>query len=509
MTDPAENNLPETPMPDVAGVPLAPSPTVTPAEGAVAEPQADVPAIPPVVPVGGAAATAVAGVPDPRTAIWIRGLTKRFGDFTAVDAIDLDVRKGEIFGFLGPNGSGKTTTIRMLCASIAPTSGTARILGNDVVEDPEAVRRSIGYMSQKFALFEDLTVDENLRFYAGIYALPADVFAEKRRYVLEMADLVGREREMTANLSVGWKQRLALGCATIHEPELLFLDEPTSGVDPTARRQFWELLYELAEQGVTLFVTTHYMEEASHCGRLAFIYDGRIIATGSPQQIRAEHADDCILELEVDDVEGTLAWLDQAEGVVEAYLSGALLHANMGSATADCGAAFSARLKAAGFQVTHCERVEPTIEDVFVHLVSRQRALGLSHERPTPMPTGGSQGAVPTAPSAEAAIPIVSATVPVPGAPDSAFVIAPVPELATDAQAPAATDARVQEPQAEPTQVGPVNVDAKPDDERPVLVRTRSRQCTRHTAGGNDAADARLHEPARDSGTVSHRPESR
>ncbi len=324
------------------------------------------------------AATSPGASPRPDNAIEIRDLTKRFGDFTAVDAIDLDVRRGEIFGFLGPNGSGKTTTIRMLCASIMPSEGTARVLGHDILLDPEAVRRSIGYMSQKFALFEDMTVDENLRFYSGVYALPADVFAERRAYVLEMADLVGRERELTANLSVGWKQRLALGCATIHEPELLFLDEPTSGVDPTARRHFWELLYELAEQGVTLFVTTHYMDEASHCGRLAFLYDGRIIASGAPQQIRAEQAGDCILELEVDDVEGALAWLDRAEGVLEAYLSGALLHANMGEAPPDCALTVAARLRSAGFEVARCERVEPTIEDVFVHLVSKERASARS-----------------------------------------------------------------------------------------------------------------------------------
>ncbi len=307
------------------------------------------------------------------TAIEIRALTKRFGEFTAVDAIDLDVARGEVFGFLGPNGSGKTTTIRMLCASIAPTSGTARVLGHDILGDPEGVRRSIGYMSQKFALFEDLTVDENLRFYSGVYDLSPETFAERRRYILEMADLVGRERELTANLSVGWKQRLALGCATIHEPQLLFLDEPTSGVDPTARRQFWELLYELAEQQVTLFVTTHYMDEASHCDRLAFIYDGRIIASGSPQQIRAEQQHDCIVELEVEDVEGALAWLDQQDDVIEAYLSGALLHANMGAGDGDCMTSLRQRLGEAGFEPQLFERVEPTIEDVFVHLVARER----------------------------------------------------------------------------------------------------------------------------------------
>ncbi|MDO8963604.1 MAG: ABC transporter ATP-binding protein [Coriobacteriia bacterium] len=307
-------------------------------------------------------------------AIEVRGLTKRFGDFTAVDAIELSVPRGEIFGFLGPNGSGKTTTIRMLCGTIAPTSGSATILGFDAVAEPESVRRSIGYMSQKFALFEDLTVDENLRFYAGVYGIEGERFAARRRYVLEMADLVGREGELTANLSVGWKQRLALGCATIHEPELIFLDEPTSGVDPTARRQFWELLYELAESGVTLFVTTHYMDEATHCNRLAFIYRGRIIAVGSPQQIRAEHMTDEILELEVADVEGALAWMEASPRVTEAYLSGAQLHATVARGTDPCAVADD--LREAGFAVDRCEVVEPTVEDVFVHLVANERKGG-------------------------------------------------------------------------------------------------------------------------------------
>ncbi|MDO8915648.1 MAG: ABC transporter ATP-binding protein [Coriobacteriia bacterium] len=309
-------------------------------------------------------------------AIEVRGLTKRFGDFTAVDAVAFDVPRGEIFGFLGPNGSGKTTTIRMLCGTIGPSGGGATVLGHDVVADPESVRRSIGYMSQKFALFEDMTVDENLRFYAGVYGIEGERFTERRRYVLEMADLIGRERELTANLSVGWKQRLALGCATIHEPELLFLDEPTSGVDPTARRQFWELLYDLAETGVTLFVTTHYMDEATHCNRLAFIYNGRLIAIGSPQQIRDEHMTDQILEVEVGDIEGALAWLGGRADVREAYLSGAMLHVNVGERTDPC--ALADELRGGGFEVRRCEPVEATIEDVFVHLVSTQRREAVS-----------------------------------------------------------------------------------------------------------------------------------
>src|SRR5512137_187080 len=267
-----------------------------------------------------AAESGLSAEANPDAAISVRGLTKRFGDFVAVDGIDFDVARGEIFGFLGPNGAGKTTAIRMLTGTIGPNDGQALVLGDDVIRTPELVKRRIGYMSQKFALFEDMTVDENLRFYAGVYDLPAEVFARQRRYVLEMADLVGREDELTRNLSVGWKQRLALGAATIHEPELLFLDEPTSGVDPIARRHFWDLLYDLAARGVTLFVTTHYMDEASHCHRLAFIYRGRIIADGTPHQIRTECMPERIFEVFADDTEGVLEWLEGAsdEGVREA-----------------------------------------------------------------------------------------------------------------------------------------------------------------------------------------------
>ncbi len=314
--------------------------------------------------------------PDNDPAIRIEGLTKRFGRFTAVDGIDLEVRRGEIFGFLGPNGSGKTTTIRMLCGVISPTSGGATVLGHDAVRDPEAVRRRIGYMSQKFSLFEDLTVDENLRFYAGVYDLSEEKFASQRAYILQMADLVGRENELTANLSVGWKQRLALGCATIHEPELIFLDEPTSGVDPTARRHFWELLYELAESGVTLFVTTHYMDEAAHCGRLAFIYEGEIAALGTPSEVRGLMTD-TVLEVDAEDPEAAVLALESISGVLEAYMSGALLHVNAGAASARDVAEF---LEAADVRVRGIEVVEPTIEDVFVNIVSKRRAAAVAAE---------------------------------------------------------------------------------------------------------------------------------
>lgn len=321
---------------------------------------------------------ALRGTPvDPDAAISVRGLTKRFGDFTAVDAIDFDVPRGQVFGFLGPNGSGKSTTIRMLTGTIGPNSGRALVLGEDVVRHAERVKRRIGYMSQKFALFEDMTVDENLTFYAGVYDLPPELFAERREYVLRMADLHGREDELTRNLSVGWRQRLALGAATIHEPELLFLDEPTGGVDPTARRQFWDLLYDLAGRGVTLFVTTHYMDEASHCNELAFIYRGRIIAKGSPAEIRHDFMDEQIVELTVADAEAALHWLDRASGVSEAYLAGATLHAVLEAKSSDpAGAAahLAGRLREAGFADASAVPVEASIEDVFVNLVSRERA---------------------------------------------------------------------------------------------------------------------------------------
>jgi ABC-2 type transport system ATP-binding protein len=318
--------------------------------------------------------------PDPAAAISVRGLRKDFGTFAAVDGIDFDVARGEVFGFLGPNGAGKTTAIRMLTGTIAPTGGAALVLGDDVIASPETVKRRIGYMSQKFALFEDMTVDENLRFYAGIYDLPAEKFASQREYVLKMADLVGRENELTRDLSVGWKQRLALGAATIHEPELLFLDEPTSGVDPVARRQFWDLLYDLAGRGVTLFVTTHYMDEASHCNRLAFIYRGRLIAEGTPHEIRTRTMRDTIIEVQVADVDGVLVWLENSPDVQEVYLSGALLHAVV-TAEADSGATGASRAEAslreslvdAGFADADVRVIEPTIEDVFVHLVSARR----------------------------------------------------------------------------------------------------------------------------------------
>lgn len=373
-TPPAEEG------PLIERVPLKPgaapsqgAPTVAmPVGPPVAMPASTTPAAP--APVGPPIAVPVqVRAPDPNVAIDVVGLTKRFGDFTAVNAIDLRVRRGEIFGFLGPNGSGKTTTIRMLCGVIAPNEGAASVLGCDIVTQAEMLRKRIGYMSQKFSLFEDLTVEENLRFYAGVYGLTAEKFAERRAYILEMADLEGRESELTANLSVGWKQRLALGCATIHEPELIFLDEPTSGVDPTARRHFWELLYDLAASGVTLFVTTHYMDEATHCSRLAFIYDGDIIADGTPGKIRDLMVHDRIFEVDIADSDAALAVFEAAPDVRETYISGALVHVNVGDRR-DGADLLDAHLRAHGLSPRAITPIEPTLEDVFVHLVTDQRA---------------------------------------------------------------------------------------------------------------------------------------
>jgi ABC-2 type transport system ATP-binding protein len=215
-------------------------------------------------------------------------LVKRFGSFTAVDNVSLEVRKGEIFGFLGPNGAGKSTTIRILCGLLAPTSGTATVNGFDVGSESEKVKQSIGYMSQKFSLYDDLTVEENLDFFSGIYGVPKHLREERKAYALRMASLESERGTMTRQLAGGWKQRLALGCAILHSPPVVFLDEPTSGVDPIARRRFWDLIYDMAGGGATVFVTTHYMEEAEYCHRLALMYRGRVIALGSPAGLEAE-----------------------------------------------------------------------------------------------------------------------------------------------------------------------------------------------------------------------------
>ena len=244
-------------------------------------------------------------------AVKIDGLTKKFGDFVAVDSISLTVRKGEIFGFLGPNGAGKSTTIKMLCGLLTPTEGTGSVGGYDVRNEAEEIKKHIGYMSQRFSLYETLTAEENIDFFSGIYGVPSDKKSERKDWALRMAGLEDRKNALTGTLPGGFKQRVALGCAILHEPPIIFLDEPTSGVDPVSRRSFWDLIYRMSAEGVTVFVTTHYMDEADYCDRLALIYRGRLIAEGTPQQLKEEYMVKDVLEIEVDDVVGAMETLER------------------------------------------------------------------------------------------------------------------------------------------------------------------------------------------------------
>ncbi|OGW39957.1 MAG: multidrug ABC transporter ATP-binding protein, partial [Nitrospirae bacterium GWC2_56_14] len=263
-------------------------------------------------------------------AVKIDNLTRTFGDFTAVDHIALEVAKGEIFGFLGPNGAGKSTTIRMLCGLILPTSGTGTVGGYDIITQSEEIKQNIGYMSQKFSLYDDLTVEENINFYNGIYSVPELKKAERKELVLGMAGLQDKRVTITRTLPGGFKQRLALGCAILHEPSILFLDEPTSGVDPISRRNFWNLIHEMAKGGTTVFVTTHYMDEADYCDRLALIYRGTIIAAGTPNQLRKEFMSRDVLEIEADPLVAAMDALDQ-QGI-ETAIFGSVLHATVENA---------------------------------------------------------------------------------------------------------------------------------------------------------------------------------
>lgn len=304
--------------------------------------------------------------------IIVDGLTKQFGYFKAVDNISFEVKRGEIFGFLGPNGSGKSTTIRMLCGILEPSGGRAEVLGFDVATQAEEIKRRIGYMSQKFSLYNDLTVMENLDFFGGIYGLRSDRLAERKDFVVEMAGLKGREDELAQNLSTGWKQRLALGCAIIHEPEMVFLDEPTGGVDPVSRRNFWDMLYHMAEGGTTLFVTTHYMDEAEHCHRLSFIYQGDIIALGTPDEVKRDHASGSIIEIDIGTSPEALRAVAGSPGVIEAYFYGAHIHAKVNAAQID-GPRIQTHLRGLGYMGSMPLEVKPSLEDIFVDLIERAR----------------------------------------------------------------------------------------------------------------------------------------
>jgi drug efflux transport system ATP-binding protein len=304
-----------------------------------------------------------------------RGLIKRFGDFVAVDGISLEAQKGEIVGFLGPNGAGKSTTIRMLCGLLRPSGGQALVAGYDVAKDPERVRQRIGYMSQKFSLYNDLQVIENIRFFASLYAVSSSQLRERESWVLAMAGLRGRESALTGTLPTGWKQRLALGCAVLHRPPILFLDEPTSGVDPISRRQFWELIHSMAAEGVTVLVTTHYMDEAEYCNRLVLIFQGRVVASGSPSELKQHAMSGDLLLVESEPLASALELLQQRPEVKDAAVFGNTLHVVVQDARTAMPR-LRAYLSQHGVTVTKTESIRPTLEDVFVSLTAAQSAKG-------------------------------------------------------------------------------------------------------------------------------------
>jgi ABC-2 type transport system ATP-binding protein len=304
------------------------------------------------------------------TAINVRELTRKFGRFTAVDRISFDVARGEVFGFLGANGAGKSTTIRMLCGLLKPTSGTALIDDVDVGRDPEQVKRRIGYMSQKFSLYEALTVDQNIRFFGALYGLNDRQIAARRKFVIDMAGLEGRQNTRARDLAGGWRQRLALGCAILHEPRIVFLDEPTGGVDPISRRRFWRLIEDLSRDGVTILVTTHYLDEAEHCDRIAIINAGKLASLGTSNQLKQIFADRPIVEVHSSRPVDAMRALDEMQEVEKTSIFGTAVHAVLKRGQADV-ALLRERLERGGLQVSAIERVVPSLEDVFLDVIER------------------------------------------------------------------------------------------------------------------------------------------
>ena len=312
-------------------------------------------------------------------AVRIDGLTRTFGDFVAVDRLDLAVSTGEIFGFLGPNGAGKSTTIRMLCGLLSPSAGSGHVAGLDIATQAEIIKQKIGYMSQKFSLYEDLTVSENIAFYGGIYGLAGERLAERRAWAVRMAGLEGRENQPTRLLAGGWKQRLSLACAILHRPPIIFLDEPTSGVDPLSRRRFWDLIYDMAGRGRTVFVTTHYMEEAEYCDRVALIYRGRMIALGSPRQLKEKLVEETILDLRCATPQDLMDDLAAVEGVRDVALFGAGLHLKVDDAET-VTIRIRETAKRLGIVDMTVAPVPPSMEDVFVSLIEKEDRQDGNHQ---------------------------------------------------------------------------------------------------------------------------------
>jgi ABC-2 type transport system ATP-binding protein len=304
-------------------------------------------------------------------AVSLKEVVKRFGNFTAVDRISLEVGHGEIFGFLGPNGAGKSTTIRMLCGLLRPSSGEGRVNGLDIVSQAERIKANLGYMSQRFSLYDELRVEENMRFFGGIYGLDSLRCRERIEEVLDLISLRERRLSLAGELPTGLKQRLALGCALLHKPPIIFLDEPTSGVDPGTRRTFWDLIYTLADERVTVFVTTHYMEEAEYCNRIGLIDQGRLIALGSPAELKERHLSGRIFEMTTPDVLAAMEALSGAKEVLDTAVFGRALHVRLNEGM-DALAYLSKFLDSAGLSIERMRPIEPTLEDVFVTLVGRR-----------------------------------------------------------------------------------------------------------------------------------------
>jgi len=311
----------------------------------------------------------------------VSNLVKKFDGFPAVDSISFQVKRGEVFGFLGPNGAGKTTTIRMLCGLVNPTSGSGKVGGFDIFTQAEKIKENIGYMSQRFSLYQDLTVQENIDFYSGIYKVPRSKKRERKEWVLRIAGIEKNRNSLTRELSGGWKQRLALGCALLHNPPILFLDEPTAGVDPISRRDFWELIYQLSQKKTTVFVTTHYMDEAEHCDRVGLIYQGKIIALDTPQRLKTELMPEDILDLECEQSVqlDVLTWLQKDEKVKEAALFGSGMHIVVNDAEKDLPY-IKTLLENKNISIKSLRKITPSLEDVFVSLVEKEKGKNLREQ---------------------------------------------------------------------------------------------------------------------------------
>lgn len=303
--------------------------------------------------------------------IEVDNLRKTFGKFVAVDDVTFNVKQGEIFGFLGANGAGKSTTIRMLCALLEPSGGRAVVGGYDIQKNPEDVKRNIGYMSQRFSLYEDLTVAENIDFFGGVYGLSGKKLEERKSWVIEMAGLKGREKSLTSVLSGGWKQRLALGCAILHEPKIVFLDEPTGGVDPISRRNFWDLINNLSDNGITIFVTTHFLDEAEYCNTIYLMQDGKIIAGDTPQNLKSKHLKGTMLEIECSDAVNGMEILGKSDFVKGISIFGAYLHAYVLDIEKDRQAIIDI-LKSNNIELRRMDQITPSLEDVFIHLIEKK-----------------------------------------------------------------------------------------------------------------------------------------